>query len=164
MKESGIGKRIKEVRDYYGMTQQEFGERIQLARNTITGYEKVGHTPSKRVVTLICSSYGVNEKWLLTGEGKMLVEGTDKLIKLFQQKYNLPPEAISLLEVMVELTPEQMSVVSKFINRLCDKEIKRYAREEAQKEKMLLHDDLDREIDAQKKVEESSTGSDSIAG
>ena len=61
--------RIKEVRKHYKLTQTEFGERIGVKGNTVTGYETGIRTPSDAVIVSICREFNCNEIWLRTGEG-----------------------------------------------------------------------------------------------
>lgn len=63
--------RIKEVRRANGLTQTEFGERIGVKGNTVTGYETGIRSPSDAIIVSICREFGVNETWLRTGEGAM---------------------------------------------------------------------------------------------
>jgi transcriptional regulator with XRE-family HTH domain len=42
--------RIKEIRKHYKLTQTEFGERIGVKGNTITGYETGIRTPSDTII------------------------------------------------------------------------------------------------------------------
>lgn len=63
--------RIKIIRKKYDLTQTEFGERIGVKGNTVTGYETGLRTPSGIVIKAICDCFDVNEKWLRYGEGKM---------------------------------------------------------------------------------------------
>lgn len=64
--------RIKEIRDFLDLTQEEFGKRIGSARNTIANYENGNRNPSNSVLLSICREFNVNENWLRTGEGEML--------------------------------------------------------------------------------------------
>lgn len=66
--------RIKEVRKHLKLTQTEFGERIGVKGNTITGYETGLRSPSDAVITSICREFNVSEKWLRTGDGDMFVK------------------------------------------------------------------------------------------
>ena len=63
--------RFKLLRQELGMTQEEFGSKIGVARNTIAQYESGRIVPSNPVIANICKEYAVNETWLLTGEGDM---------------------------------------------------------------------------------------------
>lgn len=66
-----MDKRIKQIREYQGMTQEEFGKKIGSARNTIANYENGNRKPSNAVITSICREFSINESWLRTGEGEM---------------------------------------------------------------------------------------------
>lgn len=66
--------RIKAIREYLQLTQEEFGNRIGSARNTIANYENGNRNPSNSVVLSICREFNVDENWLRTGNGEMLSE------------------------------------------------------------------------------------------
>lgn len=68
--------RIKEVRKVNGLTQAEFGEKIGVKGNTVTGYETGIRSPSDAIIVSICREFGVNESWLRTGEGDMFLPKT----------------------------------------------------------------------------------------
>lgn len=68
--------RIKEVRKHYKLTQTEFGERIGVKGNTVTGYETGIRSPSDSIIVSICREFNVDETWLRTGEGSMFVPKT----------------------------------------------------------------------------------------
>lgn len=66
-----MNKRIKEIRTYFNLTQQEFANRIKVKRNTVATYEMGRSIPSDSAIALICKEFNVNETWLRTGEGNM---------------------------------------------------------------------------------------------
>ena len=66
-----MNKRIKEIREYSKLTQDEFGKRIGSARNTIANYENGNRNPSNSVILSICREFNVSEEWLRTGKGNM---------------------------------------------------------------------------------------------
>lgn len=68
-----VGARIREVRKAYGLTQQAFAHQLGLKQNTIATYEIEKTTPSERTLLGICQAFHVNEGWLRTGEGDMLL-------------------------------------------------------------------------------------------
>lgn len=65
--------RIKAVRKALGLTQNEFGEKIGVKGNTVTGYETGARLPSDAVIMLICTTFNVNEDFLRSGEGEMFI-------------------------------------------------------------------------------------------
>lgn len=62
--------RIKQIRKELKLTQAEFGEKIGVKGNTVTGYESGIRSPSDAIVVSICREFCVNEVWLRTGEGE----------------------------------------------------------------------------------------------
>ena len=66
-----FGERLKELRKYKNMTQQEFSDKLKIKRPTIANYEADRVEPSSAVIAGICREYGVNEIWLRSGEGDM---------------------------------------------------------------------------------------------
>ena len=64
-----IGKRIKAIRKGEGLTQTEFGERIGVKGNTVTGYENGTRRPSDSVINYISLIFHIDQTWLRTGEG-----------------------------------------------------------------------------------------------
>ena len=82
--------RIKEIRKHYKLTQTEFGERIGVKGNTITGYETGIRTPSDAVIVSICREFNCNEVWLRTGEGDPFQEVTrqEQIMRFAAQTVN----------------------------------------------------------------------------
>lgn len=66
-----MDERIKKLRKTLHLTQQEFADRIGVARGNIATYETGKSNPGDAVVALICREFSVNEAWLRTGEGDM---------------------------------------------------------------------------------------------
>ena len=63
--------RIREVRKALHMTQADFGAKIGVRGNTVTGYENGQRVPSDAVIVSICREFHVDEHWLRTGDGEM---------------------------------------------------------------------------------------------
>lgn len=91
-----MNSRLKKLRKTLKLTQTEFGERIGVKGNTITGYENGTRTPSDAIVKAICREFGVNELWLRYGE-----EGGE----MYQQK-SREEELGALLKSVLADRPE----------------------------------------------------------
>lgn len=62
--------RLKELRKILGFkTQKDFSDDLGIPFSNVSSYEAGRRTPSDGVIALICQKYGVDEKWLRTGEG-----------------------------------------------------------------------------------------------
>lgn len=77
MKEGGIlNERVKELRKFLGLSGEKFGEKLGITRGAISNIENGSRNVTEQVVKSICREFGVNEKWLRTGEGEMFVPVT----------------------------------------------------------------------------------------
>ncbi|MFR8874804.1 MAG: helix-turn-helix transcriptional regulator [Oscillospiraceae bacterium] len=71
--DSSIGLRIREVRNRFGLSQTEFGKRLDVSRDVINNLElsRLKKDPGA-LLRLICKTYNVNYGWLMNGEGEMI--------------------------------------------------------------------------------------------
>jgi len=64
-----IGERIKTLRKELKLTQNAFGEKIDVKGGVVSAWEKgTANVPYGRVL-MICEKYDVNEEWLSSGIG-----------------------------------------------------------------------------------------------
>ena len=68
-----MNERLKKLRKTLDLTQQEFADRIGIARGNIGAYEVGKNAPSDAVISLICREFNVNEDWLRAGTGDMFL-------------------------------------------------------------------------------------------
>jgi SOS-response transcriptional repressor LexA len=118
---SSLGERIKNVRDRFGLKQEEFGNAVGISGNRISEIENDKGGTKAAVLISICREFKVAPEWLISGTGAMLKEqepavspdtqkqhGTDfdaridalerqmKLIRLEQNRENGPVIEIPL--------------------------------------------------------------------
>ncbi len=76
--------RIKDVRVREGLSQKAFGESLGVSRDVLANIENNRVEPKETFLKLMCSTYGVNEEWLRTGEGEMFrpMTSNDEFLKL----------------------------------------------------------------------------------
>lgn len=104
-----VGSRIKEVRDFYGLTQQKFAERTKTKQSTVATYESGRNIPSDAVISLICREFNVREAWLRDGTGEMLEQLTEDedRARFFGglSKESASPEVLAFIDALRK-TPE----------------------------------------------------------
>ena len=116
--------RIKMIREMQDLTQDSFGKRIGSARNTIANYENGNRVPSNAVVKSICKEFGVNEEWLRTGEGEMLIPKTreEDIAQLTLKLLEDEPDSFRnrLVSVLAKLSEEDWEVLEKISKELIE--------------------------------------------
>lgn len=121
--------RIRKLRKFLDLTQQEFADKIGMKRNTVANYETGRNDPSASVISLICREFNVNEEWLRNGNGEMLIELSeeeeiaDLAYELLDPKGDTFYLAVlELIHTYKELTPDSKQVIrdtaAKFLNNL----------------------------------------------
>jgi len=69
-----IGKRLKEFRESFGLSQKDFGRSLELpGPETISRWERGLAYPPADILFKIREKYLLNSDWLLSGEGEMLL-------------------------------------------------------------------------------------------
>lgn len=63
--------RLRDVRKDREMTVQAFADYLGVSKSTVESYEYGRRKASTAYIKLVCERFGVNEQWLLTGEGDM---------------------------------------------------------------------------------------------
>lgn len=113
-----MNERIKMIREYYKLTQDEFGKRIGSARNTIANYESGNRSPSNSVVLSICREFNVNEEWLRDGSGDMFRAEEENSI--VARATMLLGEKDPLFEAFIDtyskLTPRNRELLQQFMS------------------------------------------------
>ncbi len=102
--------RIKQIRKEHKLTQVEFGMKIGVKGNTVTGYETGLRNPTDAVILSICREFNINEEWLRTGKGPMefspnylaeIAHGNDEfiqdLIKVYMELDDSSKEALKTI-------------------------------------------------------------------
>lgn len=121
-----MNRRIKDLRNALGLTQNAFASQINLSQNFIWLIEKGERIPSDRTLDDICRVYGVNRRWLETGEGEMF-----KPISAAEQVNRLMNEVIrtdgseswqaarkTIIEALAEMPPEFWEQAAKLIEEI----------------------------------------------
>lgn len=116
--------RIKELRKQLNLTQQEFADRIGIARGNIATYETRDGSPGDAVVALICREFNVNENWLRTGEGEMFrpTRRNDEITAFFGDILSSDSDfKHRFISVLARMTPNEWALLEAKIKELAGK-------------------------------------------
>lgn len=162
--------RVKKLRkNILKMSMEAFGKKIGLSKAGISSFEAGKNGISEMAILAICREYGVREEWLRDGTGDIFVQKSaeEELNTLADKIMTDTPESFRrrFVSMLAKLTDEQWKVLSDMEDMLLAMRTDQNMQEQdEQVTEQSLHADLQKEIDAQKKAEERSTGSGSIAG
>lgn len=113
--------RIKEVRKHYKLTQTEFGEKIGVKGNTITGYETGIRSPSDAVIVSICREFNCSEDWLRTGKGDPFQEQSrrEQIMRFAVQTVNGSDEfKKAFVSMLAKMDADDWENLAKLFNKL----------------------------------------------
>ena len=120
-----MNNRIREVREHFKLTQTEFGERLGVSRDVIGNieYNRLKNPKQKEpIIKLICSTFGVNEIWLRSGEGEMFQAMTeDEELDAYLGDVMHDEPASSRRRLTIEMknwTPEVWQMIEEICKRL----------------------------------------------
>lgn len=115
--------RIKQIRKSLKLTQVEFGERLGVKGNTITGYETGLRVPSDAIIMAICREFHINENWLRTGEGEMAAPlSRDEELARFFGELTFSEDSFKrrLILAMTKLDADQWAVLEQVARGLLE--------------------------------------------
>nr|DAR96127.1 MAG TPA: helix-turn-helix domain protein [Caudoviricetes sp.] len=98
-----VGSRVRELRKALKLTQPDFAKSLGLTQSAISGYEKELKNVSEPSIIAICREYGVNEKWLRTGEGDMFLEIPNTYMEGLAREYELDKVDVALISEYLKL-------------------------------------------------------------
>lgn len=79
-----MNERVKELRNYLGLSAEKFGSRLGVTRSAISRIENGIVNLTDQMQKSICREFNVNEEWLRNGTGEMFIEQTrDEQIATF---------------------------------------------------------------------------------
>lgn len=110
-----MNERIKKLRKVLDLTQQEFGERLGIKRNTIATYESGRNEPIDAVVSLICKEFNVNEEWLRDGTGEMFKAAPSTALDALAEEFNYSHRDYVIVEKFSNLSRKDRDVILNFI-------------------------------------------------
>lgn len=73
MSDTSIGERLKLFRKHENLKQKDIAAGVQVKETTVTAWECAYRPIPDRMIQGICREFGVNENWLRTGEGEMII-------------------------------------------------------------------------------------------
>ena len=114
--------RIKALRKELNLTQEKFGERLGMKKNSISQIENGINALTEQLFVSICREFNVNEEWLRTGEGGMFVtlNRTQQIAQLTADLFKGEKDSFKerLLLALAKLNEDEWKVLEKIATDL----------------------------------------------
>lgn len=117
-----MNERIRSLIKALKIKQAEFAQRIGVSRPFVSELCSGAKNPSDRTIADICREFGVNEHWLRTGDGEMLMHlSREEEIMRFAATVVRDPSSEfqrRFVSVLARLTPEQWQLMEQMAHKL----------------------------------------------
>ncbi len=115
-----MNKRLKQIRNNLGLSQEEFGKKIGIeSRAHISSLENGTRNITDRIIKDTCREFGINEKWLRTGEGDMYYTPDDRYaINVAKLQRTDDQTIIRWVNAIAETSPDALREIEGFMKRL----------------------------------------------
>lgn len=114
--------RIKELRkNHLHLSQTEFGEKLGVSRSVINNIERNALArPDQKLslIKLMCSTFGINEEWVLNGIEPMFVETPSTILDQLRKEYDLDDFTTNLILQYLSLNADQRQLVQDFFYKV----------------------------------------------
>lgn len=118
--------RIKLLRKKLGLTQEKFGEKIGLKKNSISQIENGVNSLTEQLLLSICREFNVSEEWLRNGAGEMFnpIPEEDEVAlyvgELLQPDNPFAGLIVEIMHTYSQLDSKSQDVLKEFSSKLMD--------------------------------------------
>ena len=118
-----IGKRVKEIRKDFNITQTELGESLAVNLSTIANIESGRNKEieqKKPLFMLMATKYGYSYPWILFGIGEKKENNSSSIVSELKTELGLNDKAVAVLENFLSLSPEKQDALYDFISNFSE--------------------------------------------
>lgn len=115
--------RIKILRKELNLTQEKFGERLGMKKNSISQIENGVNALTEQLLVSICREFNVNEDWLRNGTGEMFIEVPEEAeFEAASAELSKNNDVLAMQAVIQywKLDEASKEAVRKYVKNLCD--------------------------------------------
>lgn len=116
-----IYERIKNLRkNILKLSQEEFSARINISRSNLGNIETGNVGVTARVISDICTTFGVSREWLETGTGDMFADTFESYIKEVCERLQLNEFGKRALIAYLQLSETEQKALAKFAELIAE--------------------------------------------
>ena len=110
--------RIKELRIVLGLTQQEFADRLKVAKQTVSKWETAQRAVPDATLNSIARTFDASYFWLKEGVGDMFLNLPDSMLDDLGNRYELNDFDKRLLKMYMKLSVDEREAIQTFLKVL----------------------------------------------
>lgn len=112
-----LNERLKEIRNYTGLSQAKFGSVLGVSRDSINNYELGRVVPSELFINHLCDTYNINEEWLRNGTGEMLTQTPKNILDELVAAHGLTEKETAIVSAFLDLSPAGRSAIIEYVEK-----------------------------------------------
>jgi len=112
-----LNERLKEIRNYTGLSQAKFGSVLGVSRDSINNYELGRVVPSELFINHLCDTYNINEEWLRNGTGEMLIQTPKNILDELVAAHGLTEKETVIVSAFLDLSPAGRSAIIEYVEK-----------------------------------------------
>lgn len=110
--------RIKELRIALSLTQQEFADRLKVAKQTVSKWETAQRVVPDATLNSIARTFDASYFWLKEGVGDMFLNLPDSMLDDLGNRYELNDFDKRLLKMYMNLSVDEREAIQGFLKVL----------------------------------------------
>ena len=96
--------RLKALRKHFKLNQQEFADKIKMAKITVAKWETSASNLPTNTALLICEKFNVNYDWLMYGNGDMFKPKEETIATIKKEHPDITDVELDILEKWFQLS------------------------------------------------------------
>lgn len=119
-----MNERLQRIREMTGLSLRSFAARLGMSGGSISLLENGKRQLTSAFINAVCKEFKVNENWLRTGEGEMLMPQSraDRLAEVTAALYNDDDDGfrLRLIELIAGMSAEQIQQLQEVCKKLTE--------------------------------------------
>jgi len=116
-----LNERLKWIRAYKKMNQNEFAKSLGIGQSTLAMLEVGKRDITERHIKTVCAIFGIDEHWFRTGDGNPFRQDDQSVIERVAERYNLTEKERNIVADFLELPPKDRAAIIQVVDSLVEK-------------------------------------------